>query len=318
MWRTRPASAARRAPPAKTRAGCCACISSTRSSWCASAARPIPPRSTRSSPLTPRRCCSGSSRPTVWPCCRPTTTGSRRGSRTTSRHGRPASDSGSRCRARARTRTIRRAAPTSAAGPSPARSRSSCTRSTRRASHCRAPSPPCWRRTSSPTDRSRCRRRSRRTSAPTGLADVPGALRRAGPTALVAVALLFGALSLGYAWIVAKHMRDDARETSRLLGHVFAGLNDPRDGAAADALLALAEEVRRLGIPIAVTDTAGRITALDNAPFPATADDATRRAWLAHLDEIHEPLVHPGVGTIHYGALPAARAFPGLPVLQGP
>jgi len=149
------------------------------------------------------------------------------------------------------------------------------------------------------------------------LADVPGALRRAGPTALVAVALLFGALSLGYAWIVAKHMRDDARETSRLLGHVFAGLNDPRDGAAADALLALAEEVRRLGIPIAVTDTAGRITALDNAPFPATADDATRRAWIAHLDEIHEPLVQPGVGTIHYGALPAARAFTGLAVLQG-
>src|SRR6185503_9619152 len=189
--------------------------------------------------------------------------------------------------------------------------------STRRASRCRAPSPPCSRRTSSPTDRSRCRRRSRRMSAPTGLADPAGALRRAGPTALVAVALLFGALSVWYAWIVAAHMRDDARETSRLLGHVFAGLNDPRDGAAADALLALAEEVRRLGIPIAVTDTAGRITALDNAPFPASANDATRREWIAQLDQIHEPLVQPGVGTIHYGALPAARAFTGLAVLQG-
>lgn len=149
------------------------------------------------------------------------------------------------------------------------------------------------------------------------MADPAGALRRAGPLALVAVALLFGALSVGYAWIVAAHMRDDARETSRLLGHVFAGLNDPRDGAAADALLALAGEVRRLGIPIAVTDTAGRITALDNAPFPPDASDATRREWIAQLDQVHEPLVQPGVGTIHYGALPAARAFTGLAVLQG-
>jgi signal transduction histidine kinase len=143
-----------------------------------------------------------------------------------------------------------------------------------------------------------------------------GALRRAGPPALMAAALLFGVLSVGYAWIVARHLREDARETSRLLGHVFAGLNDPREGAAADALLALADEVRHLGIPLAVTDTAGRITALDNAPFDAGASDATRRAWIAELDRIHPPLIQPGVGTIHYGALPAARAFTGLAVLQ--
>ncbi|PYP58639.1 MAG: hypothetical protein DMD40_04910 [Gemmatimonadetes bacterium] len=144
-----------------------------------------------------------------------------------------------------------------------------------------------------------------------------GALRRAGPPALIAAALLFGVLSVGYAWIVASHLRNDARETSRLLGHVFAGLNDPREGAAADALLALAEEVRHLGIPLAVTDTAGRITALDNEPFDGSASAATRRAWIAELDRIHPPLIQPGVGTIHYGALPAARAFTGLAVLQG-
>jgi len=144
-----------------------------------------------------------------------------------------------------------------------------------------------------------------------------GALRRAGPPALITAALLFGVLSVGYAWIVARHLRNDARETSRLLGHVFAGLNDPREGAAADALLALADEVRRLGIPLAVTDTGGRITALDNEPFGVDASEATRRAWIAELDRIHPPLIQPGVGTIHYGALPAARAFTGLAVLQG-
>src|ERR1700757_238943 len=120
-------------------------------------------------------------------------------------------------------------------------------------------------------------------SAPIESPERTGALRRAGPPALILAALLFGVLSVGYAWVVARHLRDDARETSRLLGHVFAGLNDPREGAAADALLALADEVRRLGIPIAVTDTAGHITALDNAPFGPEASDAERRAWVAEL-----------------------------------
>src|SRR6266513_4445420 len=128
-------------------------------------------------------------------------------------------------------------------------------------------------------------------SALTDLPKASGALRRAGPPALFTAALLFGVLSVGYAWIVARHLRNDARETSRLLGHVFAGLNDPREGAAAGALLALADEVRHLGIPLAVTDTAGRITALDNAPFDVDASDATRRAWIRELDQIHEPLV---------------------------
>src|SRR5262245_47198425 len=141
-------------------------------------------------------------------------------------------------------------------------------------------------------------------SALTALPD--SAFRRAGPPGLIAAALLFGVLSVGYAWIVARHLRNDARETSRLLGQVFAGLNDPREGAAADPLLALADEVRHLGIPIAVTDTAGRITALDNAPFGPNADTATLHAWIAELDRIHAPLTQPGVGTIHYGGLPAA------------
>src|SRR5437879_11106333 len=143
-----------------------------------------------------------------------------------------------------------------------------------------------------------------------------GPSRRLGPPALIAAALLFGVLSVGDAWIVARHLRNDARETSRLLGQVFAGLNDPREGAAADALLTLADEVRRLGIPLAVTDTAGRITALDNEPFDDTASESTRRAWIAELDRIHPPLIQPGVGMLHYGALPVARAFTGLALLQ--
>src|SRR5438045_5078140 len=124
------------------------------------------------------------------------------------------------------------------------------------------------------------------------LTDLPrGAFRRAGPPVLVFAALLFGVLSVGYAWIVARHLRNDARETSRLLGHVFAGLNDPREGAAADALLGLADEVRHLGIPLAVPDPAGRVTALDHAPFGADASASGRRAGVTERDRIPQAVV---------------------------
>ena len=143
------------------------------------------------------------------------------------------------------------------------------------------------------------------------------ALRRAGPRAVVALALLLGGLSAGYAWVVARHLRDDARDTSRLLGRVFAGLNDPRPDAATNALLDLAAQVRALGVPIAVTDTAGHVTAAANAPAAAEGDSAALRRWIAALDGVNAPIVQPGVGTIHYGPLPAARRFMVLAVLEG-
>src|SRR2546425_898000 len=143
--------------------------------------------------------------------------------------------------------------------------------------------------------------------------------RRAGPRAVVVLALLLGGITVGYMWVVARHLGDDARDTSRLLGRVFAGLNDPRPDAATDALLDLAAHVRGLGIPIAITDTAGRVTAMDNAPpqIGGPADTAGLRAWIARLDAVNAPLVQPGVGTIHYGPLPVAMRFTGLAALQG-
>jgi signal transduction histidine kinase len=81
--------------------------------------------------------------------------------------------------------------------------------------------------------------------------------------------------------------------------------------------LDLARQVRTLGIAIVVTDTAGQITALDNAPPTVGADTARLRAWIAQLDVENAPLVQPGVGTIHYGSGPTARRFAGIAALEG-
>ena len=144
-------------------------------------------------------------------------------------------------------------------------------------------------------------------------------LRRAGPPAVVGLALLLGALSAGYAWIGVRHLNDEARDAGRLLGRAFAGLNDPRPDAAMNALLDLATRVHELGIPIVVTDTAGRVTAMDNVPQALAYGTGLARLpeWIARLDAVNLPVVQPGVGTIHYGVLPETRRFILLAALQG-
>lgn len=134
---------------------------------------------------------------------------------------------------------------------------------------------------------------------------------------MIGLALVFGALSVGSAWVVARHLRDDARETSRLFGRVFEGLNDPRPDAATEALFDLAAQVRSLGIPIAITDSAGRVTATENAPPGVARDSAHLRAWLAELDAVNPPISGPGIGTVHYGTLAITRRLAALALLQG-
>src|SRR2546426_10683169 len=170
----------------------------------------------------------------------------------------------------------------------------------RRAWRCPAPSPPCWRRASSPTARSPSRRPWCPISEPTvwfpPVAD-SDLRRRAGPRAVVVLGLLLGGITVGYTWVVARHLRDDARDTSRLLGRVFAGLNDPRPDAATDALLDLAAQVRALGIPIAITDAAGRGPPLGHGPphlaGPGAPAGAPRRAARARAGE-PPPVPPPG------------------------
>jgi len=133
----------------------------------------------------------------------------------------------------------------------------------------------------------------------------------------VGLAFAFGALSVGSAWVVARHLREDARETSRVFGRVFGGLNDPRSDAATETLFDLAAQVRALGIPLAITDSAGRVTALENAPSGLARDSAHLRSWVAALDAINPPITGPGIGTVHFGTLPITRRLEALAALQG-
>jgi signal transduction histidine kinase len=142
-------------------------------------------------------------------------------------------------------------------------------------------------------------------------------LQRLAPALAVGLVALLAGLSLGTGLLVLRHFRSDAYATSRLYSGVFGGLNNPRPGAEAEALLRLGAQVRALGLPLVVTDRTGRVTAVANLPFEAPLDDPRIRSYVRRLDRQNPPIVDQAIGTVHYGPLPAQRNLTALAVLQG-
>ncbi len=139
---------------------------------------------------------------------------------------------------------------------------------------------------------------------------------RVAPVLVVGLVALLTGLSLGTGWLVVRHFRDDAESTSRFYSEVFAGLNDPRPGAEVEALLRLGEQVRRLGVPLVVTDAAGRVSAYDNLPFESSLDDPKLAEFITRLDRQNPPIADSAIGTVHYGTPPGRLQLTTLIVLQ--
>lgn len=144
--------------------------------------------------------------------------------------------------------------------------------------------------------------------------------RRVAPGAVVLLVALLAGLSLGMGFLVARHFRADALALSRLYSRVYSGLSSPQPGAEADALLTLGEQVRRLGMPLVVTDSAGRVTAADNLPRALRQlpyEDPRVREFADRLDLANTPLRDSIMGQeVHYGPMPAQRQLTALAVLQ--
>lgn len=144
-----------------------------------------------------------------------------------------------------------------------------------------------------------------------------GGLRRFAPGAAIVLVALLAGLSVGTSLLVAGYLRESAVTASRLYAVVFDALNDPEPDAASSALLELGAQVRELGIPLVVTDSAGQVTAVANLPFTPERDDPRLASYIAELDGINPPLRTPGLGAVHYGALPASALLRSLALLQG-
>jgi signal transduction histidine kinase len=139
---------------------------------------------------------------------------------------------------------------------------------------------------------------------------------RWSPEITLVLLAAFGGVSVWQAWDVADHLKSEARETSRVYSQIIAALNNPRAGADAEALLALSAQIRETGIPIVVTDSAGRVTAAQNLPFAASPGDARVAAYVETLDRDNPPILTTGKGGIHFGSLPVTSRLAWVALLQ--
>ena len=127
-------------------------------------------------------------------------------------------------------------------------------------------------------------------------------MRGRAPVVLMGVVL--GFLLLGYVLFsrqVVSELRGDAARSGQMYARVFRALADPREESGNAALLDLSEHISALGVPVIVTDTAGRPTAAANLPFTAPVDDPRVRAYIRVLDQLNPPVIEPGIGTVHFG-----------------
>ncbi len=144
-----------------------------------------------------------------------------------------------------------------------------------------------------------------------------GHLRSFGPAIALTLIVLFTGVSAWQWWVVAGHLREQARETSRLYGRVTAALADPSPDAGPAALLSIMPDITASGIPLVITDGDDRVSVAANLPFAADSlSDPAVREYVVELDERQIPIAVPGVGTLHHGSLPVAQLLTRLAVFQ--
>ncbi len=141
--------------------------------------------------------------------------------------------------------------------------------------------------------------------------------RRAPVVVLIVVlALLLGSYVV-YTRTVVQLLRADAARLGQMYAQVFNALADTSAGDENAVLLDLVRHITALGVPVVVTDTAGKPTAFDNLPFgDVPVDDPRIREYIARLDAQNPPVIEPGVGEVHFGDSRLVQGLRFVPVIQ--
>ena len=142
-------------------------------------------------------------------------------------------------------------------------------------------------------------------------------MRRSAPVVLVAVGVLLLLVSyVLYTQRVVNELRREAARTGQMFARIYGALSDPNAESGDAALLDLSKAVQELGVPVILTDSAGRPTAAANLPFVALIDDQRVSAYVAQLDRQNRPVVRPGLVTVHFGNTPLVTGLRVIPILQ--
>jgi signal transduction histidine kinase len=124
---------------------------------------------------------------------------------------------------------------------------------------------------------------------------------RAGVLLLGLVVAVLLAVYIGYSRRVVDELRANAARSGQMYALVYRALADPREESGNTALLDLSQHISNLGVPVILTDTAGRPTAKANLPFNSDLSDPRVLEYVAVLDQLNPPVVEPGIGKVHFG-----------------
>lgn len=142
-------------------------------------------------------------------------------------------------------------------------------------------------------------------------------MRRGAPEFLVGLLLaILLASYVVYTQRVVRELRREALRSSQMYARVFRAQSDTSEAAGTQALLDVSKTIVAQGVPIVVTNPAGRPTASANLPPEVAGDDGRIREYLKELDRQNRPVVDSLVGQIHYGNTPLVNWLRIIPALQ--
>jgi signal transduction histidine kinase len=142
-------------------------------------------------------------------------------------------------------------------------------------------------------------------------------MRRGAPEFLVGLLLaILLASYVVYTQRVVRELRREALRSSQMYARVFRAQSDTSEAAGTQALLDVSKSIVAQGVPIIVTNPAGRPTASANLPAEVAGDEARIRDYVRELDQQNRPVVDSLVGRIHYGNTPLVNWLRIIPALQ--
>ncbi len=139
--------------------------------------------------------------------------------------------------------------------------------------------------------------------------------RRRWPVVLVVLGVLaMLAWYVGYTQHVVTQLRAAAALQGRMYSRVYRALytTEPNENNDA-ALIELSQQVVASGVPIVITDAAGKVSAAANLPNDPRLDTAQ---YVRELDRRNAPILEPALGGVHYGDSDIVRGLRIIPLLQ--
>jgi signal transduction histidine kinase len=134
------------------------------------------------------------------------------------------------------------------------------------------------------------------------------------------IVLGVGLLSLlgAFVWYtqdVATNLRSEAREAASMYEQTFRAMSDTSSDQNLVAMLEIVASIKKMRVPVVVTDRTGRPTIVSNIPGDLSVNDPHVLEIVKELDKQNPPIGNAIGGKIHFGNTPLINGMQVIPAL---